>query len=221
MDRAGLILALAAFSVISSPAAAAEHEPDEDAEIENLITAAFTPVNVGRFTFRDDEGLAYEPNLRLATGLSAEYHRIVAPHLTVGISLRYLHTLTEYSGEAAWQGADISDEGVSGYADVLRPGLELGGLWSPAEENLDFGATVTLGPSFVWFDDLKMAGLHGAAAGSATLWLTSWLGLHVAIGLTIDGVWTTDASGWAADSLDDSSAYTVFLNLDIGLRARF
>jgi len=221
VDPARLIAACALLiAVLANPLASASQKEAPGGRV-NLVTATFDPVNMGRFTFRDDGGLAFEPNLRMATGFTLAYHREVVPKLIVGVSLGYLHTLVDYSSHPGTFDGDGFDDGVRGYADLLRPAIELGGLWSPSVESIDFGAGVRFGPAVVWFEDLRMVGFFGAVEASATFWFNGWLGLHVSIGLSVDSVWATDASGWAASEIEGAAAYTVFLDVGLGLRARF
>jgi hypothetical protein len=204
-------------------AAAAQGSADEPAagSRRDRITVVATPMNLGRFTFQGDGGLAYDPNLRLAAAVAGAYSRTMGRSLFLGCSLAYLHTLAPYGGDYSEETVEDGDEGMRGYSDILRPLAEAGWIWGAADEDIDFAAGLGAGPAFAWFEDLRMAGIDVAARASAVFWLTAHAGLHLAARLSFDYLWAYGASGWAADRIEGAEAYTLFLSLDLGLSVGF
>ncbi len=187
------------------------------AEASRHLFLTVAPINLGRFTFFDDGDQAYEPNLRTAIGLTVGFEKRIPQHLTIGARFQYLHTMAPYDVGYS----EYVEEGMRGYADLLRPSFTVGGRWSSREENLDFTVTALLGPTFALFEDTGMAGAHVAASGGAIFWLNRMVGLRVGVALVFDYLRAYKATGWASSNFEDARATTLFFLADVGVEVRF
>ena len=186
-------------------------------EASRHLSLTVAPINLGKFTFFDDGDQAYEPNLRTAIGLTIGFEKRILEHLAIGARFQYLHTMAPYDVDYS----EHVQDGMRGYADLLRPSFTVGGRWSARDEDLDFTVTALLGPTFAMFADLGMAGAHVAANGGGVFWLSGMVGLRVGITLYFDYLHAYEATGWASDSFEDSQAITLFFLADVGVEIRF
>ena len=186
-------------------------------EASRHLSLTVAPINLGKFTFFDDGDQAYEPNLRTAIGLTIGFEKRILEHLAIGARFQYLHTMAPYDVGYC----EYVQEGMRGYADLLRPSFTVGGRWSARDENLDFTVTALLGPTFALFEDLGMAGGHVAASGGAVFWLSRMVGLRVGVMLVFDYLRAYKATGWASENFESSRATTLFFLADVGVEVRF